>query len=149
MSQLFTLEVTRVECRNEQRLEWGKDEIRPFAFAVARTGGFFAIGYRSLGSYGTGDVRSNGIFPMKLVDAELADDSLEVPFYVWHRRRGRRWRARFRGRTAEQDEAALPGSGGTARTGRRPAHMHPAHCILQGRPADAPSNRRCGHTKAQ
>lgn len=83
MSQHFTLDITRVECRNEQRFEWGKDEMRLFAFAVSRTGQFFATGYRELGSYGTGDVHSDGIFPMRLVDAQLADDSLEVLFYVW------------------------------------------------------------------
>jgi len=83
MPQRFTLRLTRVECLNEQAWEWGKDEMRMFGSAISRKGHLFATGYRSLGSYGEGDVRTDGIFPMTIVDTELEDDGLEVLFYVW------------------------------------------------------------------
>lgn len=83
MSHKFSLNVIRVECLNEQVREWGKDEMRLFGFAISRKGHLFATGYRSLGSYGEGDVRDDGIFPMELIDTELEDDGLEVLFYVW------------------------------------------------------------------
>jgi hypothetical protein len=68
---------------NEQALEWGKDELRLFGFGISRRGSVFATGYRELGSYGTGDVRADGVFPMTLFEAELPEDGLEVLIYLW------------------------------------------------------------------
>ena len=83
MSHRFKLEVVKVECLNEQLREVGKDEMRLIGFAIARKGHFFKTGFRSLGSYGSGDVKSDGAFPMVLVESELEDDGLEVLFCVW------------------------------------------------------------------
>ena len=79
----FRIDVTRVECLNEQVNEWGKDEMRLFGFAVSRKGHLFATGYRSLGSYGEGDVSAPSAFPQTLVEAQLEDDGLEVILYFW------------------------------------------------------------------
>lgn len=83
MSYRFTLSLIRVECRNEQLQEWGKDEMNLIGYGVSRKGQPFVTGYRSLGSYGTGDVRTTGTLPMTLCDMQLEVDSLDVAFYFW------------------------------------------------------------------
>jgi len=83
MSHRFTLQAVRAECIQEQALEWGKDEMRMLAFAVSRKGQFFSTGLRGIGSYGTGDVRTDDPFPMQLIEAVLEDDGLEVLLFVW------------------------------------------------------------------
>ena len=57
MSHHFTLQLIRVECLSEAIGEWGKDEMNLFGFAISRKGHLFDTGYRSLGSYGDGDVQ--------------------------------------------------------------------------------------------
>jgi hypothetical protein len=83
MSHRFSLQLLRVQCETEQLHEVGKDEMRLFLFAVSRKGQFFSPGYRNLGSYGDGDVRSDGIFPMPFIETELPDDGLQVLLFGW------------------------------------------------------------------
>lgn len=83
MTQRFTLELIRMKCIHEAIGEWGKDEMNLFGFAISRRAHLFATGYRSLGSYGEGDEKSTGIFPMMLFDGELEEDGLEVIMYLW------------------------------------------------------------------
>jgi hypothetical protein len=83
MSFHFTLQVVRIECLNEQLMEWGKDEMHLIGFGVSRKGRFFATGYRGLGSYGEGDVRTTSPLPMTLYESDLEDDELDVLFYFW------------------------------------------------------------------
>lgn len=83
MSSHFRLQVTSVRCLNEQALEWGQDELRLLGFGISRRGTIFATGYRELGSYGTGDFRSDGNFPMTLFEGELPENGLEVLIYLW------------------------------------------------------------------
>jgi hypothetical protein len=83
MTFQFKLEVVRMECVNEQQLEWGNDEMRMLGYGVSRKGHFFSTGYRKLGSYGTGDVKPPGAFPLTLFERELEDDGLEVLFFFW------------------------------------------------------------------
>lgn len=83
MSYRFDLSVVRVECRNEAVDEWGKDELRLIGFGIRREGTVFATGYRELGSYHTGDVRSGAQLAPPLFGGDLPDDGLEVLFYAW------------------------------------------------------------------
>jgi hypothetical protein len=83
MTFRFKLELTRVECLNEALNEWGKDEMRLFGFGISRKGHLFATGYRSLGSYHTGDVNKTSAIPMTLFERDLENDGLEVLFFFW------------------------------------------------------------------
>jgi hypothetical protein len=83
MSYHFTLEVVHIECVNEQLMEWGKDEMHLLGFAVTSAGHLFSTGYRSLGSYASGNTKPPGPLPQTLFDCDLADDGLEVLFYGW------------------------------------------------------------------
>jgi hypothetical protein len=83
MSFRFDISVTRVECLHEQLNEWGKDEMHLFGFGVSRKGTLFATGYRNLGSYHEGDVKSGSQLAPPLFGADLAADGLEVLFYFW------------------------------------------------------------------
>jgi len=83
MTFRFKLELTRVECLSEAIGEWGKDEMRLFGFGISRKGHLFATGYRSLGSYHTGDVNQTPAIPMELFERDLEDDGLEVIFFFW------------------------------------------------------------------
>jgi hypothetical protein len=83
MSYQFTLQVTRVECVNEQIMEWGKDEMHMIGFGVSRRGQIFSTGYRNLGSYHEGDVNASALVPQVLYKTELPDNGQEVLFYFW------------------------------------------------------------------
>ncbi|MCE9592580.1 MAG: hypothetical protein K8S98_00165 [Planctomycetes bacterium] len=83
MTYRFTLQAIKMECLNEQVLEWGKDEMHLFGFGISRKGNLIATGYRGLGSYSSGDVKPPGVFPITLYDAELENDGLDVLFYFW------------------------------------------------------------------
>jgi hypothetical protein len=83
MSLHFKLQIVRVRCLNEQAMEWGQDELRLFGFGISRQGQVSATGYRVLGSYSTGDVKSDGIFPMTLFETILPDNGLEFLIYLW------------------------------------------------------------------
>ena len=79
----FTLDIIRVECVNEELLEWGKDEMHLLGFAVTSAAQVFSAGYRSLGSYATGNTKPPGLLPQTVFEGDLADDALEVLFYGW------------------------------------------------------------------
>ncbi|MCK6445256.1 MAG: hypothetical protein L6Q99_02595 [Planctomycetes bacterium] len=83
MSFRFTLSMTRVQCLNEAVGEWGKDEMNFIGYGVSRKGQPFATGYRSLGSYGSGDVRTTSPLPMLLHQVDLENDGLDVLLYGW------------------------------------------------------------------
>ena len=83
MSHRFRVSLQRVVCQNEQLNEWGKDEMRLIGFGVTRRGVVFATGFRSLGSYGTGDVREGAALGGPLIETELPDDGLEVLLFLW------------------------------------------------------------------
>jgi len=80
----FTLRLTRVECLSEQWHEPGQDEMRVFGFGIARKNPPpFKIGFRSLGGFGTGEVKTSGVVPQTWYEADLPDDGLEVLLYAW------------------------------------------------------------------
>ena len=83
MSYHFTLDIIRVECVNEELMEWGKDEMHLLGFAVTSAAQVFSTGYRALGSYATGNTKPPGPLPQTLFEGDLADDALEVLFYGW------------------------------------------------------------------
>lgn len=53
------------------------------AHGVSRRGSAYATGYRSIGSYGTGDVRTENPLPMTLFDGELQSDGLDNMLLLW------------------------------------------------------------------
>jgi hypothetical protein len=84
MAHGFDLSLVRVECLNEQHLEWGKDEMQLFlAYGVSRRGTPYATGYRSIGSYGTDDVRTTPLLPMTLFEGELQSDGPDNVLLLW------------------------------------------------------------------
>lgn len=83
MNQHFRLSVVRVQCIHEQVHEWGKDELNLIAYGVARRGATYATGYRSLGSYGEGDVRTTAPLPLTLFEGELPSDGLDNVLLLW------------------------------------------------------------------
>jgi hypothetical protein len=83
MNHHFRLSVVRVQCIHEQLREWGKDEMRLIAYGVGRRGAPYATGYRSLGSYGEGDVRTGGELPLVLFEGELPSDGLDNVLFLW------------------------------------------------------------------
>lgn len=83
MSYRFKLQVTRVQCISEQLNEWGKDEMHLIGFGVNRRGTLFATGYRNLGSYHEGNVKTGSPLPLNLFEGDLQDDGLDVLFYFW------------------------------------------------------------------
>lgn len=84
MTYHFTLQLTRIECLNEQMHEWGKDEIRAFGFGIGKKSPPpFKVGFRNLGSFEEGDVNPSGNIPQTWYEADFADDGLEVLLYLW------------------------------------------------------------------
>lgn len=83
MIHRYKLSLVRVECVNEQILEWGKDEMHILAYGVSRRGSPFATGYRSIGSYGTDDVRTTSPLPMTLFEGDLPGDGLDNVLLLW------------------------------------------------------------------
>lgn len=83
MTYRFKLQLTRVQCVDEQMNEPGRDELRFFGFGVSRGGVLFSTGYRNLGSWSEGDDRSSGIFPMTLFEGDLQNDALDVMTTFW------------------------------------------------------------------
>ena len=115
MSTRFTLQIVRVQCINEQNMEWGQDELRLIGFAISRKGHLFATGFRSLGSYGTGEVQTTSPYPMTLVQGDLEDDGLEVLFYSW---------------LVEEDSGGVSGSAASIESGFREAYRTQAQQLL-------------------
>src|SRR5262245_37579778 len=84
MAYRFTVQLTRVECLSEQWHEPGQDEMRVFGFGIARKNPPpFKIGFRSLGGFGSGEVKTTGVVPQTWYEADLPDDGLEVLLYFW------------------------------------------------------------------
>lgn len=83
MTQRYKLSLVRVECVNEQLREWGKDEMNILGYGVSRRGTPYATGYRSIGSYGTGDARTTSPLPMTLFEGDLPDDGLDNVLLLW------------------------------------------------------------------
>jgi hypothetical protein len=84
MTYHFTLQLTRIECLNEQMHEPGQDEMRILGFGIGRkTPPPFAIGFRSFGGFHEGDVKTSGVVPQTWFEADLQDDGLEILLYMW------------------------------------------------------------------
>lgn len=83
MSYRFKLEVPEVRCQISEMFEWGKDEVRLFGFGITRRGRLFATGYRNLGSYDEGEIKTTGEIPQTLFDGEIEDDETDVLIFFW------------------------------------------------------------------
>ena len=117
MTYHFTLQLSRIECLNEQMNEWGDDEMRLIGFGIGKKNPPpFNIGFRSFGSFEEGDVKTGSPLPQTWWEADLPDDGLDILLYMW---------------LVEEDSGGVRGHAGEIETTLQQAYRDHATKLVQ------------------